>query len=71
MIEAALSRRQSALGAEPAAAMSLEWRHRGDPAALWQLLGELQCPRTVIGIGAPLVQAVGAAVPGLHPFARL
>ena len=71
MIEAALSRRQSALGAEPAAAMSLEWRHRGNPAALWQLLGELQCPQAVIGIGAPLVQAVGAAVPGLHPFARL
>jgi putative iron-dependent peroxidase len=28
-------------------------------------------PGAVIGIGAPLVQAVGAAVPGLHPFARL
>ena len=40
--------------------MSLEWRQRGDPAALWQLLGELQCPQAVIGIGAPLVQAVGA-----------
>ena len=71
MIDAVLSRRQHALGAEPAAAMSLEWRHRGDPEALWQRLGELALLQAVIGVGAPLVQAVGATLPGLHPFARL
>lgn len=67
----ALTRKQPALGAEPAAALSLEWRHRGDPAALWRVLQGMSMPQVVIGIGAPLAHAVGVRVPGLEPFARL
>lgn len=66
-----LARKQPALGAEPAAALSLEWRHRGDPAALWQAMQALRQPGVVIGVGAPLAAAVGAALPGLRPFTRL
>lgn len=66
-----LDRKQPALGAEPAAALSLEWRRRGDPAALWRALRALHRPELVIGVGAPLVAAVGALVPGLQPFQRL
>jgi putative iron-dependent peroxidase len=66
-----LSSKQPALGAEPAAAVSLHWRHRGDPAALWQALRSLHQPGAVIGIGAPLARAVGVAVAGLRPFERL
>jgi porphyrinogen peroxidase len=65
------ARRQPALGAEPAAAVSLEWRHRGDPAALWHALQALHQPGAVIGIGAPLVAALGVVAPGLQPFQRL
>lgn len=63
--------RQPVLGAEPPAAISLEWRHRGDPAALWRALQALHQPGAVIGIGAPLAQALGVEVPGLQPFTRL
>ncbi|MEN9630027.1 MAG: hypothetical protein RJA10_3255 [Pseudomonadota bacterium] len=66
-----LARKQPALGAEPPAALSLEWRHRGDPAALWRTLQALHQPGAVLGLGAPLVQAVGVDVPGLRPFKRL
>lgn len=66
-----LSLKQPTLGAEPAAAMSLHWRHRGDPAALWRAVQALHQPGVVIGIGAPLAQAVGAVLPGLQPFERL
>lgn len=66
-----VSRRQPALGAEPPAAMSLEWRQRGDPLALWRAVQALHQPGVVLGIGAPLAQAVGADVPGLRPFERL
>ena len=66
-----LSLKQPALGAEPAAALSLQWRHRGDPAALWRAVQALHQPGVVIGIGAPLAQAVGAVLPGLQPFQRL
>lgn len=68
---AVLARKQPALGAEPAAALSLEWRHRGDPAALWRALQALHQPGAVVGIGAPLAQALGVDLPGLHPFQRL
>lgn len=67
----ALARKQPALGAEPAFAMSLQWRHRGDPDALWQALRQLHEPGVVLGIGAPLADAVGAEVPGLCAFQRL
>jgi len=63
--------KQPALGAEPAAAMSLQWRQRGDPVALWRALQALHQPGAVIGIGAPLAAAVGADLPGLRPFERL
>ena len=66
-----LSRKQPALGAEPSAAVSLEWRHRGDPAALWRAVQSLHEPGAVLGIGAPLAAAVGAELPGLRPFGRL
>ena len=66
-----LSRKQPALGAEPPAALSLEWRHRGDPAALWRALQALHQPGAVVGVGAPLAQALGVEVPGLRPFQRL
>lgn len=68
---APVSFKQPALGAEPAAAVSLQWRHRGDPAALWRALRSLHQPGAVIGIGAPLADAVGVAVAGLRPFERL
>lgn len=67
----ALARKQGALGAEPPAAVSLEWRHRGDPAALWRALQALHQPGAVIGVGAPLAAAVGADLPGLRAFGRL
>jgi putative iron-dependent peroxidase len=67
----ALSRKQGALGAEPPAATSLAWRHRGDPAALWRALQALQATGAVIGIGAPLADAVGVELPGLRAFSRL
>jgi porphyrinogen peroxidase len=63
--------RQAALGTEPMAAVSLEWRHRGDAAALWRCVQALHAPHAVIGIGAPLAAAVGAPVAGLRPFQRL
>ena len=66
-----VSRKQPALGAEPAAAVSLQWRQRGDPVALWRALQALHQPGAVIGIGAPLAAAVGADLPGLRPFERL
>jgi len=66
-----VTRKQPALGAEPAAALSLEWRHRGDAAALWRALQALSLPGVVLGIGAPLAAALGVEVPGLRPFARL
>lgn len=66
-----LKRKQPALGAEPHAAVSLEWRHRGDPSALWRALRALHQPAAVIGVGAPLADAVGAVLPGLQPFERL
>ena len=66
-----LSRKQPALGVEPSAAVSLEWRHRGDPAALWRAVQSLHEPGAVLGIGAPLAAAVGAELPGLRPFGRL
>lgn len=65
------SRKQPALGGEPAAAVSLQWRLRGDPVALWRALQALHQPGAVIGIGAPLAAAVGAELPGLRPFKRL
>lgn len=64
-------RRQPALGAEPQAAVSLTWRHRGDAAALWRALARLHQPGAVIGIGAPLADAVGLEIAGLQPFERL
>lgn len=67
----ALARKQPALGAEPAAALSLEWRCRGDAAALWRALQALHQPGAVMGIGAPLARAVGVDVPGLRAFGRL
>ena len=63
--------KQPALGAEPGSAVSLLWRHRGDPAALWQAVAALQVPGAVVGIGAPLAAAVGVDIPGLAPFQRL
>lgn len=66
-----VSRKQPALGAEPGAAVSLQWRLRGDPVALWRTLQALHQPGAVIGIGAPLAAAVGAELPGLRPFERL
>jgi putative iron-dependent peroxidase len=51
--------------------MSLEWRHRGDPAALWRAVQDLRMPQAVLGVGAGLVRAVGAEVAGQHPFSRL
>ena len=66
-----LTLKQPALGAEPAAAVSLQWRQRGDPVALWRALQALHQPGAVIGIGASLAAAAGARVPGLRPFERL
>ena len=66
-----VSFKQPALGAEPAAAVSLQWRHRGNPSALWRTLRALHQPGAVIGIGAPLADAVGVDVSGLRPFERL
>lgn len=63
--------KQPALGAEPHAAVSLQWRRRGDPVALWHKLQALHAPGAVIGIGAPLARAVGADVPGLRDFEPL
>lgn len=67
----AFNRRQPALGLEPPAAMSLQWRSRGDAAALWRALQTLQQPEVVIGIGAPLAAAAGVVLPGLQAFSRL
>ncbi|WP_326541048.1 Dyp-type peroxidase [Pseudorhodoferax sp.] len=67
----AFNRRQPALGLEPPAAMSLQWRSRGDAAALWRALQALAQPEVVIGIGAPLAAAAGVVLPGLQPFQRL
>lgn len=67
----ALARKQPALGAEPAFAVSMQWRHRGDPASLWLALQQLHEPGAVIGIGAPLADAAGARLPGLRAFQRL
>ena len=63
--------KQAALGAEPTAAVTLQWRLRGDALALWRALQALHQPGAVIGIGASLVTAVGAQVPGLRAFERL
>ena len=68
---AVLGRKQPALGAEPQAAMSLEWRHRGDPSALWRALQALHAPGVVLGVGAPLAAALGIELPGLQAFTAL
>lgn len=70
-MSAPLFRKQPVLGAEPAAAVSLQWRSRGDPVALWRKLQALHQPGAVIGVGAPLAAAVGVDLPGLRPFERL
>ncbi len=63
---------QSALEVEGAAAgMSMEWDLRGDAQPLWATLSSLAREGVVIGVGAPLLQAVGAQVAGLLPYARL
>jgi len=70
-METPVSLKQAALGAEPLAAVTLQWRLRGDALALWRALQALHMPGAVIGLGAGLVAAVGASVPGLRPFERL
>lgn len=63
---------QSALATEGApSAMSLEWDLRGDAAALWPQLPGLVAEGVVVGLGAPLLQAMAAAVPGYQAFERL
>jgi putative iron-dependent peroxidase len=60
---------QPELFAEIAAAgYSLEWDLLGDPRAAWAALAELDPAGAIVGIGFPLVAAVGAAVPGLRIF---
>lgn len=66
-----VSLKQAALGAEPLAAVTLQWRLRGDALSLWRALQALHAPGAVIGLGAGLVAAVGASVPGLRAFERL
>jgi putative iron-dependent peroxidase len=66
-----VSLKQPALGAEPQAAVSLQWRRRGDPVVLWRALQALHQPGAVIGIGAPLAAAAGVELPGLQAFERL
>jgi hypothetical protein len=61
---APVSTQAARAGRRTAAAVSLQWRHRGDPSALWQALRALHQPGAVIGIGAPLADAVG---PWLSP----
>ena len=59
---------------DAAAAMSMEFDARGDPAALWARLPglpALAAGRVVVGVGAPLAEAVGVELPGLRPFERL
>ncbi len=66
------NRAQVAIGTEGApAAMSIEWDLRGNAAALWQLLPELAAPDLVIGLGAPLLQAVSAQLPGYADYEHL
>ncbi|MFO1329743.1 MAG: Dyp-type peroxidase [Rubrivivax sp.] len=66
-----LARKQPALGAEPAFAVSLQWQHRGDPAALWHALHQLHEPGVVIGVGAALADAAGVEGPVLPTLERL
>lgn len=66
------STHQAAIGIEGAlSAMSLEWDLRGDAAALWAVLPGLVAEGVVVGLGGPLLDAVGAHVPGYRPFERL
>jgi putative iron-dependent peroxidase len=49
----------------PAAAIHLELRHTGDPAALLRRLAALQLPdHAVLGLGAPWITAAGGEVDG-------
>ncbi len=66
------NRAQAAITVEGApAAMSIEWDLRGDAAALWHLLPTLAAPDVVLGLGAPLLQAVAAQLPGYADYERL
>ncbi len=63
---------QAALAIEGATcAMSIEWDLRGDAAALWPLLPGLADHGVVVGLGAPLLQAAGAVVPGYAALEHL
>ncbi len=63
---------QAALAIEGASAgMSLEWDLRGDPRALWEIVPALASEDAVIGVGAPLLAAMGAVLPGLEAFQAL
>ncbi len=63
---------QAAIGIEGApSAMSLEWDLRGGAAALWTQLPSLVAEGVVVGLGAPLLDAAGATVPGFRSFERL
>jgi porphyrinogen peroxidase len=60
---------QSAIAVEDAAnGLSIEWTLRGDAASAWNALRLLDARGAVVGLGAPLVSAVGADVPGLVAF---
>lgn len=53
------------------AGYNLEWTLDGDPAAALAALASLESHDAVIGVGAPLVAALGRSIPGLRPFVPL
>jgi len=54
-----------------AAGHSLQWSLTGDPARVRAVLAALDPHDAVIGLGAPLVAALGGSVPGLKGFQAL
>lgn len=63
---------QAAIGHEGVACgLSMEWDVQGSVQALWALLPALAADDVVIGLGAPLLQAAAAPVPGYAAFERL
>ena len=74
MNDTPLSAVQPALLREsPPCAVSMEWDLRGNPAALWAALATLEMDGAslVVGLGAPLLSAGGASVPGYWPLEHL
>jgi Dyp-type peroxidase family len=64
---------QPAITGDAPAGASLEWDLRPgiDVVALWQVIGSIAGPDAVVGLGAPLLDAMRAQVAGYRPLQRL